>query len=146
MLINSNTQLIEVIFNSKYKSRSQMLFRQLIRNASEGCWKWNDLDAQIIKLLKSSKTPYFLAPMFQINDLDFREVCRKHRILLCWTGMINSHIWIINPKNQKNVFDTCPSDRPLIDQLNGVVYVRACFWNEYQNHDFKATIDDIQIT
>lgn len=76
-------------------------------------------DARISELLKSSKTPYYLAPMFQVNDLAFREMCRKHGILLCWTGMINSHMWIINPKDRKNLFDTCPADRPLIVQLNG---------------------------
>ena len=74
---------------------------------------------QILKILNSAKLPYFLAPMFQVNDLAFRKMCRRHGIDLCWTGMINSHMWVINQKDRSNMFETCEDDRPLIVQLNG---------------------------
>lgn len=74
---------------------------------------------KIKKILDSAKLPYFLAPMFQVNDLAFRKMCRNHNILLCWTGMINSHMWSINEKERQKMFETCDDDRPLIAQLNG---------------------------
>ncbi|OHT09018.1 hypothetical protein TRFO_22269 [Tritrichomonas foetus] len=74
---------------------------------------------QIQQILKSAKVPFYLAPMFQVNDLAFRKMCRRHGILLCWTGMVNSHMWIINQKDRKTFFETCEGDRPLIGQING---------------------------
>lgn len=73
---------------------------------------------KIKKILEEAKNQYFLAPMFQVNDLAFRKMCRKHNINLCWTGMINSHLWL-NPKERQKMFETCDDDRPLIVQMNG---------------------------
>lgn len=73
---------------------------------------------KIKKILESAQNQYFLAPMFQVNDLAFRKMCRNHNIKLCWTGMINSHLWL-NPKERQTMFQTCNDDHPLIAQLNG---------------------------
>lgn len=35
------------------------------------------------------ESKFFLAPMAEINDLAFRELCKKAGASLCWTGMIN---------------------------------------------------------
>lgn len=35
------------------------------------------------------KNKYFLAPMAEINDIAFRELCKKTGASLCYTGMIN---------------------------------------------------------
>lgn len=35
------------------------------------------------------ENPYFLAPMAEINDIAFRELCKKAGSSLCYTGMIN---------------------------------------------------------
>ena len=60
-----------------------------------------------------------LAPMVEVNDLAFRMMVRKHGVQLCFTGMINTHMWAINPADRAKQFQTCPTDRPLIIQLNG---------------------------
>ena len=60
-----------------------------------------------------------LAPMVEVNDLAFRMMVREHGVKLCFTGMINTHMWAINPADRQKQFQTCPEDRPLIIQLNG---------------------------
>ena len=60
-----------------------------------------------------------LAPMVEVNDLAFRMMVREHGVKLCFTGMINTHMWAINPADRHKQFQTCPEDRPLIIQLNG---------------------------
>jgi len=41
-----------------------------------------------IKNLKF-KNRFFLAPMAEVNDIAFRNLCKKSGASLCWTGMIN---------------------------------------------------------
>ena len=62
---------------------------------------------------------FCLAPMFEVNDLSFRLLCRKYGIKVCWSGMINTHIWVNNPNLRERLFKTIPEDRPLIIQLSG---------------------------
>ena len=60
-----------------------------------------------------------LAPMFEVNDLAFRILCRKYKINLCYTGMVNVHNWATQPHLRDRLFQTCDIDRPLIVQLSG---------------------------
>ena len=60
-----------------------------------------------------------LAPMFEVNDLAFRILCRKYNVQLCWTGMVNVHNWATQPHLRNKFFQTCDIDRPLIVQLSG---------------------------
>ena len=60
-----------------------------------------------------------LAPMFEVNDLAFRILCRNHGVKLCWTGMVNAHNWSTQPHLRYKLFNTCDEDRPLIIQLSG---------------------------
>jgi tRNA-dihydrouridine synthase len=60
-----------------------------------------------------------LAPMFEINDLAFRILCRNYGVKLCWTGMINVHNWASQSHSRSKLFNTCDIDRPLIIQLCG---------------------------
>lgn len=72
------------------------------------------------KLLDGLEKPIrVLAPMYEVNDLAFRMMLRQHGIKLCFTGMINTHMWAIKPSDREKQFQTCPEDRPLIVQLNG---------------------------
>lgn len=32
---------------------------------------------------------FFLSPMIEVNDIAFRNLCKKAGASLCWTGMIN---------------------------------------------------------
>jgi tRNA-dihydrouridine synthase 1 len=57
--------------------------------------------------------------MVEVNDLAFRILCRRHGVSLCYTGMINAHMWTVNPHTRSALFRTLPTDRPLIIQLNG---------------------------
>lgn len=63
--------------------------------------------------------PVGLAPMFEVNDLAFRLLCRKYGVKLCWTGMVNAHNWATQSHQRKKFFETCPEDRPLIIQISG---------------------------
>lgn len=74
---------------------------------------------KLFNLLKLSESPYILAPMFQVNDLAFRLMCREHHINICYTGMINSHMWVFNKNERPKMFETGDKDRPLVIQLNG---------------------------
>lgn len=63
--------------------------------------------------------PVVLAPQFEVNDLAFRMLVRKYNIKLCWTGMVNSHMWATMPTSRNSYFQTCEIDRPLIIQMSG---------------------------
>lgn len=75
---------------------------------------------KILQLLnESGSPPVVLAPMVEVNDLSFRLMIRRHGIKLCWTGMINTHMWALHPNERNSYFSTCDEDRPLICQLSG---------------------------
>lgn len=57
--------------------------------------------------------------MVEVNDLAFRMMVRAHGVPLCFSGMINTHMWAVLPSGRAKQFETCDEDRPLIVQLNG---------------------------
>jgi tRNA-dihydrouridine synthase 1 len=57
--------------------------------------------------------------MAEVNDLPFRLLVRRHGIRVCYTGMINTEQWVTSRRYQRRIFNTCPSDRPLVVQLAG---------------------------
>jgi len=69
--------------------------------------------------LFGQEQPLCLAPMYELNDLAFRTLCRKNGVKFCWSGMINAHLWVMNPRIRENYFQTCEKDRPLIIQITG---------------------------
>ena len=60
-----------------------------------------------------------LAPMAEVNDLAFRLLCRKNNINICWTGLIDSHLWMIDKINRNKNFQTNENDHPLVCQIFG---------------------------
>jgi tRNA-dihydrouridine synthase 1 len=70
-------------------------------------------------LAQVSDRPLILAPMAEVNDLPFRLLVRRHGIGVCYTGMINAEQWVTSRRYQRRIFNTCPSDRPLVVQLGG---------------------------
>eukprot|EP00484_Ammonia_sp_Unknown_P016617 CAMPEP_0197039748 /NCGR_PEP_ID=MMETSP1384-20130603/16526_1 /TAXON_ID=29189 /ORGANISM="Ammonia sp." /LENGTH=442 /DNA_ID=CAMNT_0042470393 /DNA_START=66 /DNA_END=1391 /DNA_ORIENTATION=+ len=57
--------------------------------------------------------------MVEQSELPFRLLCRDYNIPLCYSPMINGKHFVLHPKYAKSVFQTCPTDRPLIAQLCG---------------------------
>lgn len=69
--------------------------------------------------VKSRQLPphkYILAPMVGGSELAFRLLCRRYasRDLLCYTPMMSSERFAVEPDYRKEAFQTCPEDRPLV--------------------------------
>lgn len=66
--------------------------------------------------LKLPPHKYILAPMVGGSELAFRLLCRRYasRDLLCYTPMISSERFAVEPEYRKEAFQTCAEDRPLV--------------------------------
>lgn len=61
-----------------------------------------------------------LAPMYEVNDIAFRKLLRDHyNVKLCWTGMVNSKLWVERSNIRNRLFSTTENDSPLIIQISG---------------------------
>ena len=63
--------------------------------------------------------PWVCAPMVRQSDLAFRAMVRRHGVGLAFTPMIKADHWVANSHEERSVFQTCPSDRPLVAQIAG---------------------------
>ena len=64
---------------------------------------------------------YILAPMVGGSELAFRLLCRRYatRGLLCYTPMISSERFAVEPSYRDEAFQTCAEDRPLVAHFSG---------------------------
>lgn len=57
---------------------------------------------------------YILAPMVGGSELAFRLLCRKYGAQLAYTPMMNSALFATDESYRQEIFQTTPSDRPLV--------------------------------
>jgi hypothetical protein len=57
------------------------------------------------------------APMVEQSELPFRLLCRRYGTQLAYTPMIHSRLWVEDPNYRREIFSTCPADRPLVVQF-----------------------------
>lgn len=60
---------------------------------------------------------YVMAPMVDGSELAFREMCRRYRVQLAYTPMLNSRIFANDAKYRAENFTTNAQDRPLVAQF-----------------------------
>ncbi len=60
---------------------------------------------------------YVAAPMVEMSELAFREICRNHGTQLCYTPMFHANKFVMDEIYRKHIFTTCNTDRPLIVQV-----------------------------
>ncbi|KAH0792644.1 tRNA-dihydrouridine(16/17) synthase [NAD(P)(+)] [Histomonas meleagridis] len=65
--------------------------------------------------------PICLAPMVELGDLPFRILVRRHKVNICWTGMINANQWNMSKKFRESVMRTAECDKPLVAQISGSI-------------------------
>lgn len=72
---------------------------------------------------------YVLAPMVGASELAFRLLCRKYGADLCYTPMMNAHMFAHDEAYRKSEFQTCRWDRPLV-----------CHFSANRPEDFAAAV------
>lgn len=75
--------------------------------------------SQLLAELGDNKA--FLAPMVELGDIAFRIQVRRHKVLLCWTGMINANQWNMSKTYQREILPVSELDTPLVCQISGSV-------------------------
>ena len=62
---------------------------------------------------------HIVAPMVDQSELAFRMMCRKYGAELAVTPMIHSRLYVSDRNYRREIFSTCPEDRPLVVQFCG---------------------------
>uniref|UniRef100_A0A7S1QB19 tRNA-dihydrouridine(16/17) synthase [NAD(P)(+)] n=1 Tax=Neobodo designis TaxID=312471 RepID=A0A7S1QB19_NEODS len=62
---------------------------------------------------------FVMAPMVDQSELPFRMMGRKYGTTLCYTPMLNSRVFAMDPEYRKHNYSTCAEDRPLVVQFCG---------------------------
>lgn len=60
-----------------------------------------------------------VAPMVDNSELPYRMLTRKYGATLVYTQMFNCNNFVHSKEMRKNLFTTCPEDRPLFAQIAG---------------------------